>query len=53
MQDRQTGCFEAWLDEAQRIVSFHAIPGGRYFTAAETEFWARIVALVLDGYRVQ
>lgn len=53
MQDRQTSCFEAWLDEERRIVSFHAIPASRYFTAAEAEFWAQIVALVLDGYRIQ
>ena len=25
--------FEAWLDEEKRIVSFHEIPGSRYYSA--------------------
>lgn len=37
--------FEAWLDEEKRIVSFHEIPGSRYYSA--------IVSLILAGYRVQ
>ena len=44
---------EAWLDEENRIVSFHEIPAARYFSAAEQEFWPVILELVLSGYRVQ
>lgn len=53
MQDAENRRFEAWLDDERRIVSFHPVPGGRYFSAAEAEFWPRIVELVLCGYRVQ
>ena len=34
--------FEAWLDETNRIVSFHKIPDSRM-----------IIDLILAGYRVQ
>lgn len=43
----------AWVDDKRRIVSFHEIPGARLFCESERSFWERIVALVLDGYRVQ
>ena len=45
--------YEAWLDETNRVVSFHAIPAARYFSAAEQEFWPVILELILSGYRVQ
>ena len=45
--------FEAWLDEENRIVSFHKIPAARYFSAAEQAFWPVILELVLSGCRVQ
>ena len=45
--------FEAWLDEEKRIVSFHEIPGSRYYSAEEHDFWHMIVSLILAGYRVQ
>ena len=45
--------YEAWLDEANRVVSFHAIPAARYFHAAAEEFWPLILTLVLSGYRIQ
>lgn len=45
--------FEAWLDEEKRIVSFHEIPGSRYYSAEEHDFWQVIVDLILAGYRVQ
>ena len=45
--------FEAWLDEENRIVSFHEIPNGRYYSAEEHDFWQMIVSLILSGYRVQ
>ena len=44
---------EAWLDEKNRIVSFHEIPGSRYYSAEEHDFWQMIVSLILAGYRVQ
>ena len=49
-------CFmqnEAWMDEEKRIVSFHEIPGSRYYSAEEHDFWQVIVSLILAGYRVQ
>ena len=45
--------FEAWLDEENRIVSFHEIPNSRYYSAGENDFWQMIVSLILTGYRVQ
>jgi len=30
---------EAWMDEEKRIVSFHEIPGSRYYSAEEHDFW--------------
>ena len=45
--------FEAWLDEENRIVSFHKIPNCRYYSAEEHDFWQMIVSLILAGYRVQ
>lgn len=44
---------EAWMDEEKRIVSFHEIPGSRYYSAGENDFWQMIVSLILAGYRVQ
>ena len=45
--------FEAWLDEENRIVSFHEIPAARYFSAGKQTFWSVILELILSGYRVQ
>ena len=45
--------YEAWLDETNRAVSFHAISAARYFRAAGEEFWPLILTLVLSGYRIQ
>ena len=44
---------EAWLDEINRIVSFHEISDSRYYSAEEPDFWQVLVELVLFGYRVQ
>ena len=44
---------EAWLDEINRIVSFHEISDSRYYRAEEHDFWQMIVSLILAGYRVQ
>ena len=45
--------FEAWLDEGNRIVSFHETPAGQYYSAEYRTFWQRITSLILSGYRVQ
>ena len=45
--------YEAWLDEENRIVSFHEIPSSRYYRAEEAAFWSVITGLILAGYRVQ
>ena len=45
--------FEAWLDETNRIVSFHEIPDSRYYSAEGHDFWQVIVGLIVTGYRVQ
>ena len=42
-----------WMDEENRIVSFHEIPNSRYYSAGENDFWQMIVSLILAGYRVQ
>ena len=43
---------EAWLDEINRIVSFHEISDSRYYSAEEHDFWQMIVSLIMTGYRV-
>ena len=53
MNKDESGRFEAWLDEENRIVSFHEIPNSRYYSAGENDFWQMIVSLILSGYRVQ
>ena len=53
MEHEPDRCFEAWLDDERRVISFHAIPNARYFTAPEPVFWPAILDLVLSGYRIQ
>ena len=53
MLENAEGRFEAWLDEENRIVSFHEIPDSRYCSAEEHDFWQMIVSLILAGSRVQ
>ena len=45
--------FEAWLDERNRIVSFHEIPDSRYYSTEAQAFWQLILGMVHSGYRVQ
>ena len=40
---------EAWLDEINRIVSFHEISDSRYYSAEEHDFWQTIVSLIMTG----
>lgn len=53
MSDRERTNREAWMDEENRIVSFHKIPNCRYYSAEEHDFWQMIISLILAGYRVQ
>ncbi len=53
MPEKTEGRYEAWLDERNRIVSFHEIPDSRYCSTADHDFWQMIVGLVLSGYRIQ
>ncbi len=41
--------YEAWLDETNRVVSFHAIPAARHFRAAGEEFWSLIRTIAEKG----
>ena len=53
MPEEANGRLEAWLDDGNRIVSFHEIPDSRYYSVEEPVFWQMIVGLILSGYRVQ
>ena len=53
MKEKPFPYFEAWLDEENRIASFHEIPNSQYYSAEEHDFWQVIVSLILVGYRVQ
>lgn len=43
----------AWIDSANRIVSFNKIREATCYTAIELEFWSHIMELVNIGYRLQ
>jgi len=43
----------AWIDEKNRIVSFHEMMESRVYTAPESDFWPYIQVLVNAGYRIQ
>ena len=42
----------AWIDEENRIVSFHAVDNSKKVMKAETTFWSYIYTLMSAGYRV-
>ena len=42
----------AWIDEENKIVSFHAIDHGRMITKSENLFWDFISGLAKSGYRI-
>ena len=42
----------AWIDEENKIVSFHAIDSGKMITEADNIFWDFISGLTKSGYRV-
>ena len=42
----------AWIDEENKIVSFHVIDNGKIIRKAENLFWDFIFGLVKSGYRI-
>lgn len=42
----------AWIDEKNKIVSFHAIENGKKIIKAESLFWEFLLGLVHAGYRI-
>ena len=42
----------AWIDEENRIVSFHAIDNGKKIMKAESLFWDFLFGLTSSGYRI-
>ena len=42
----------AWIDEENKIVSFHAIDNGEMIIKAESLFWDYIYILMKSGYRI-
>ena len=42
----------AWIDEENKIVSFHAIDNSKMVMKTESLFWDFISGLMRSGYRV-
>lgn len=42
----------AWIDEKNKIVSFHAIDNGEMVMKTENLFWEFLLGLMNAGYRV-
>lgn len=42
----------AWIDEENRIVSFHAIENGAVIQKSERLFWDFLFGLMKAGYRI-
>ena len=42
----------AWIDEENRIVSFHEIPGATPYVEVAIDFWSRVLRLTSTGYRI-
>ena len=42
----------AWIDEANRILSFHAIDSGKVIQETESLFWDFVRGLMSAGYRI-
>ena len=42
----------AWIDEENKIVSFHAIDNGKKIMKAESLFWYFLFVLTSSGYRI-
>ena len=52
MRNRDQENKTAWIDEENRIVSFHAVDNSKKIIKAEALFWSYIYALMSAGYRV-
>lgn len=44
---------QAWIDETNRVVSFHEIENAHFVEAKEAAFWKIIKALGNHGYKYQ
>ena len=42
----------AWIDENNKIVSFHVIDNGKLIMKPENQFWKFIFGLTNAGYRI-
>ena len=42
----------AWIDEENKILSFHVIDNGKKITKADSLFWDFLFGLTNSGYRV-
>ena len=42
----------AWIDEENKIVSFHAIDNGKVILKTESHFWDFLLGLMNAGYRI-
>jgi len=42
----------AWIDEENKIVSFHAIENGKVIQKTESLFWDFLFGLMNAGYRI-
>ena len=42
----------AWIDEKDKIVSFHAIDNGEMIVKTESQFWDFLFGLTNSGYRI-
>ena len=42
----------AWIDEKNKIVSFHAIDDGKMIIKSESLFWDFLFGLTNSGYRI-
>lgn len=42
----------AWIDEENKIVSFHVIDNGRMIRITESLFWDFLFGLTRSGYRI-
>lgn len=42
----------AWIDENNKIVSFHVIDNGKLIMKPENQFWNFIFGLTNTGYRI-
>ena len=43
----------AWIDQNEKIISFHQIEAGQLLEAEESAFWKKIFFLCDGGYRIQ